>query len=54
MNECTLKGLIDELTLIYNKYENIGVYKDDECGGALFIYPEFIRVEDYFDYGLLF
>lgn len=49
MNELTLKGLIDELTLIYNKYGDIGVHKDDECGGVLFIYPEFIRVEDYLD-----
>lgn len=53
MNKCTLKELIDELTLIYNKYGDIGVCKDDECGGLLYIYiyiyPEFIRVTDYSD-----
>ena len=49
MKECTLKELIDELTLIYNKYGDIGVCKDDECGGLLFIYPNFIRVTDYPD-----
>ena len=49
MNECTLKGLIDELTLIYNKYGDIGVHKDDECGGVYSLYPELIRVEDYHD-----
>lgn len=38
MNKCTLKELIDELTLIYNKYGDIGVCKDDECGGLLYIY----------------
>ena len=49
MNECTLKGLIDKLTSIYNEYGNIGVLKDDECGGALSIYSELIRVTDYHD-----
>ena len=49
MNKCTLKELIDELTLIYNKYGDIGVCKDDECGGLLYIYPNTIRVEDYPD-----
>ena len=37
MKECTLKELIDELPLIYNKYGDIGVCKDDECGGLLYI-----------------
>ena len=49
MNELTLKGLIDELTSIYNKYGDIGVHKDDECGGVYFLYPECIRVVDYHD-----
>ena len=49
MNELTLKGLIDELTSIYNKYGDIGVHKDDECGGVYFLYPELIRVVDYHD-----
>lgn len=49
MNKCTLKDLIDELTLIYGIYGDIGVLKDNECGGALSIYPESIRVTDYHD-----
>ena len=49
MNECTLKGLIDKLTSIYNEYGDIKVCKDDECGGSLFIYPEHISVTDYYD-----
>ena len=49
MKEYTLKGLIDKLTSIYNEYGDIGVLKDDECGGALSIYPELIRVEDWCD-----
>lgn len=49
MKECTLKELIDELTLIYNKYGDIGVHKDDECGGVFSIYPNTIRIEDYHD-----
>ena len=49
MNECTLKGLIDKLTSIYNEYGDIKVYKDDDCGGALSIYPELVRVEDFHD-----
>ena len=49
MNECTLKGLIDKLTSIYNEYGDIKVWKDDDCGGALSIYPELIRVEDSYD-----
>ena len=49
MNECTLKGLIDKLTSIYNEYGDIKVWKDDDCGGALSIYPELIRVVDWCD-----
>lgn len=49
MNECTLKGLIDKLTSIYNEYGDLKVYKDDDCGGALSIYPELIRVVDWYD-----
>lgn len=49
MKECTLKGLIDKLTSIYNEYGDLKVYKDDGCGGALYIYPELIRVVDWYD-----
>ena len=49
MNECTVKGLIDKLTSIYNEYGDIKVLKDDECGGMLFLYSELIRVADYYD-----
>ena len=49
MNECTLKGLIDKLTSIYNEYGDIKVLKDDECGGMLSLYSELIRVADYYD-----
>ena len=49
MNEYTLKGLIDKLTSIYNEHGDIKVYKDDDCGGALSIYPELIRVADCYD-----
>ena len=48
-NECTLKELIDKLTSIYNEYGNIGVLKDDDYEEALSIYPELIRVEDWYD-----
>ena len=49
MSEYTLKGLIDKLTSIYKKYGDIKVYKDDDCGGALSIYPELIEVEEWRD-----
>ena len=49
MKEYTLKGLIDRLTSIYNEYGDIKVWKDDDCGGALSIYPELIEVEDFYD-----
>ena len=49
MNEYTLKGLIDKLTSIYNEYGDIKVYKDDDCGGALSIYPELVKVVDGYD-----
>lgn len=49
MKEYTLKGLIDKLTSIYNEYGDIKVWKDDDCGGALSIYPELIRVADCYD-----
>ena len=49
MKECTVKELIDKLNSIYNEYGDIKVLKDDECGGMLFIYPELIRVADYYD-----
>lgn len=45
MNEYTLKGLIDKLTSIYNEYGDIKVYKDDDCGGALSIYPELLELQ---------
>ena len=45
MNEYTLKGLIDKLTSIYNEYGDIKVYKDDDCGGVLSIYPELLELQ---------
>ena len=37
------------MTSIYNEYGDIKVWKDDDCGGALSIYPELIRVTDCYD-----
>lgn len=42
-----LKEIIDKLTSIYNEYGDLGVIKNDECGGCFDVTPESIEVTEW-------
>lgn len=42
-----LKEVIDKLTFIYNKYGDLDVIKNDECGGCFDVTPELIKVTEW-------